>query len=117
MSETPNGAPSGHETGHAFEARLSDMFGQPSREWDEGGVTERILREINPPADRRRRTALAASVIVGLLASAAAAVLVLSPAVNAAADQLGAMPALIWTTGAAILFLLAAAATKLALEE
>jgi hypothetical protein len=110
-------APTAHETDPAFDARLFDMLGQPSREWDEGGITDRILREINPPADRRRRMALAASVVVGLLASASAAALVLVPAVDTAAERFGAMPAVIWTSGAAILFLLAAAATKLALED
>jgi hypothetical protein len=100
-----------------FEGELFALYGAPSKQWDDGGVTQRILRELNPRDDGRRRMALLASVIIGLLGSAAALALVLAPAVNDLAQRTGAMPGLIWISAAAVLLLLAAAATRLVLLE
>jgi uncharacterized membrane protein YeaQ/YmgE (transglycosylase-associated protein family) len=100
-----------------FGGDLFALYGQPSRHWDDGGVTERILRELNPRDDLHRQMALLASVIVGLVGSAVALALVFAPMVNDLAQRLGAMPSLIWIAAAAVLLLLAAAATRLVLEE
>jgi hypothetical protein len=105
------------EFGPDLEGDLFALYGQSSKHWDDGGVTDRILRELNPRDDLHRQMALLASVIVGLVGSAVALALVFAPAVNDLALRLGAMPSLIWTAAAAVLLLLAAAATRLVLEE
>jgi hypothetical protein len=80
---------------HEFEKDLFAAFGEPAVEWAEGGVTERVLREI----DRERRTrirvmsvaALAGGALsVGLLATFA------GPLVTDMTRLAGAPPALLW---------------------
>src|SRR5262245_56722163 len=99
-----------------FDSDVFALYGQPSRHWDDGGITARIMPEVNPRDARNRQAALLASVLIGLVASAIALVLMFAPAVNEIATSFGAMPVLVWTGAAAILCLLAAAATKLVLE-
>lgn len=80
---------------HDFEKELFSAFGEEAAEWADGGVTERVLREI----DREQRTrwrvmgvaALAGGALsIGLLAAFA------GPLVADMTKLAGAPPALLW---------------------
>jgi len=55
-----------------FETELFSLYGEPSRDVPDGGVTERLLREIDREA-RLRRWALVSAVAVGAVISLATA--------------------------------------------
>jgi hypothetical protein len=99
-----------------FESDLFHRFGEPATQWDDNGVTQRILRRVEAQG-RSRRLALAGAAIASASLFVAAAMALAGPLLAGLGDRFGVDPGIAWMIGLATATLLAAVATRLALED
>lgn len=99
-----------------FESDLFHRFGEPSAQWDDNGVTQRILRRVEAQG-RFRRRALAGAAFASAGFFISAAMILASPVLAGLGDRFGIAPGMAWLIGLATATLVAAVATRLALED
>ncbi|MBN9318848.1 MAG: hypothetical protein BGN86_03215 [Caulobacterales bacterium 68-7] len=99
-----------------FETELFSLYGEPSRDVPDGGVTERLLREIDREA-RLRRWALVSAVAVGAGSALAAVSTFAAPVIGRLAMQTGAPALALWMVVPMVAILLGWATVRVALDS